>query len=70
MPVYTYVCKDCSEKFDLLIGVSSEKPELKCVKCAGRNIKRVLSAFSVGSSGSARGSSGSGCPTGICPTGF
>ena len=41
MPIYTYVCKDCNEKFDLLVGVMSEKTEIKCKKCNSKNIKRV-----------------------------
>ncbi len=67
MPVYTYVCKKCGAKFDLLIGVSSEKTELKCKKCNSERIERSLSAFSVGDakSGSSLGSS---CSTGTCPT--
>ena len=70
MPIYTYVCKDCSEKFDLLIGMTFEKTELKCKKCDSSNIDRVLSSFSVGNSGGKSSSSGSSCPTGTCPTGF
>jgi putative FmdB family regulatory protein len=66
MPVYTYVCKDCSEKFDLLIGMTAEKTELKCKKCKSRNLDRVLSSFSVGNSGSKSSFSGSSCPTGTC----
>ena len=67
MPIYTYVCKDCGEKFDLLIGLISEKTELKCKKCNSDNIDRVLSSFSVGNSSGKLGSSGSNCPTGTCP---
>lgn len=70
MPIYTYVCNDCREKFDLLVGVTSEKTEFKCRKCDSRNIKRTLSSFSVGNSGGKSSSSGLGCPTGTCPTGF
>lgn len=66
MPVYTYVCKDCGEKFDLLIGVTSEKPKFRCKKCKSENIKRVFSEFSVGSS-KGKSSSGPSCPTGTCP---
>ena len=66
MPIYTYVCKDCGEKFDLLIGVTSEKTELKCKKCKNRNIDRVLSSFSVGNSDNKSSSSGPSCPTGTC----
>ena len=70
MPIYTYICKDCGEKFDLLFGVTSEKAELKCKKCNSRNIHKILSLFSVGNSRGTSGSSGPGCPTGTCPTGF
>jgi len=70
MPVYTYVCENCGEKFDLLIGVSSEKVELKCKKCGSKNIKKTFGSFSVGSSDGKSGSSGPSCPTGTCPTGF
>jgi len=68
VPIYTYVCKDCGEKFDLLIGMISEKIELKCKKCNSSNIDRVLSSFSVGNSSSKLGSSGPSCSTGTCPT--
>ena len=70
MPVYTYICKDCGEKFDLLIGVISEKAELKCKKCNSKNIEKTLGTFSVRGSDSKSGSSGSSCPTGTCPTCF
>jgi len=70
MPIYTYLCKDCGEKFDLLIGMTSEKVEFKCRKCGSKNIEKLLGAFSVGSSGSKDSASGPSCPTGTCPTGF
>ena len=70
MPIYTYICNYCGEKFDLLVGVTSEKTELKCKKCSSRNIQRTLSSFSVGNSNGKTSSPGSSCPTGTCPTGF
>ena len=70
MPIYTYVCKDCGEKFDLLIGVASEKTPLKCKKCNSRKINKVLSSFSVGNSSGKSDFSGPSCPTGTCPTGL
>ena len=66
MPIYTYICRDCGEKFDILIGVTSEKKEVKCEKCNSKNIQRTLNSFSVGGSNNRIGSSGSSCPTGIC----
>ncbi len=32
MPLYSYICKECGEKFDLLVGMTQEKTELKCQK--------------------------------------
>ena len=66
MPIYTYACKDCGEKFDLLIGMTSEKTELKCKKCNSKNIQKTLSLFSVGNRGGKSAFSGPSCPTGTC----
>ena len=63
MPIYTYICKDCNKKFDMLVGVTLEKKELKCEKCNSTNIQRILSSFSVGGSNSSKSPS---CPTGTC----
>ena len=70
MPIFTYICKDCGQKFDLLIGVNLEKARLKCIKCDSKNIEKSLSAFSVGNAGSGDSCSTGSCPTGTCPTGF
>ena len=66
MPVFTYICKNCGNKFDLLIGVTAEKAELKCQKCGSKNIEKALASFGIGnpSSGS---SSAPSCSTGTCP---
>jgi len=29
MPFYPYVCDECGKKFDLLIGVTAQREELK-----------------------------------------
>jgi putative FmdB family regulatory protein len=65
MPIYTFVCKDCGEKSDLLVGVTEEKEELKCKKCGSKNITKEISNFGVGKSSSS--SSDSSCPSGTCP---
>lgn len=66
MPVYTYICKNCGEKFDLLVGVTSEKIAYECKKCGSKNIEKTIGAFSVGSPGGKSTSSGPSCPSGIC----
>ena len=70
MPVYSYVCKDCGNKFDLLVGVTSEKPQFKCEKCGSRNVERLFGTFSVGGSGDKGIPPAGSCPTGTCPTCF
>lgn len=63
MPIYSYICKDCGEKFDLLVGVTVEKEELRCKKCGSKKITKEISGFSVGKSSS----SDSICSAGTCP---
>lgn len=65
MPIYSYICKDCGEKFDLLIGVTAEKEELKCKKCGSKKIDRKISGFSVGRSSNS--GSDSICSADTCP---
>ena len=47
MPIYSYKCSDCEEKFDKLVGVTSETVELKCPNCGSKKIKKALATFSV-----------------------
>lgn len=63
MPIHTYVCKDCGHSFELLVGITSIKEELKCEKCGSKNIHRTFASFNTGSGGS---SSTPICPTGTC----
>ena len=64
MPIYTYVCKDCGQSFELLVGMTDNKEELKCEKCNSKNIQRTFASFNAGSGGSS--SSTPTCPTGTC----
>jgi len=66
MPIYSYICKNCGAKFDLLVGVTSEKVELKCKKCGSKKIEKGLGSFNIGSSEGKTSSSGGICPTGTC----
>jgi putative FmdB family regulatory protein len=63
MPIYSYKCSGCEEKFDKLVGVTSEAFELKCPKCGSKKVKKVLATFSVQAK-----SEESACATGTCPT--
>lgn len=49
MPIYEYVCKDCSRGFEALVGGSIE-PE--CPDCHGKHLEKQLSVFAVGKTAS------------------
>jgi putative FmdB family regulatory protein len=72
VPIFSYICKDCGSKSDLLVGVTSKDEERICKKCGSRNIEKSITSFGVNiSSGkSDSGLSGPSCPTGTCPTGY
>ena len=68
MPIYSYRCRDCQEKFDLLVGVTSKAAEQKCPKCGSQNIDKTLTAFSVRASSSEPSCSTGTCTPVGCPT--
>lgn len=51
MPIYEYVCQDCSTKYDKLVRSLKAKIELKCPKCGSPHGEKALSAFSTRSAG-------------------
>jgi putative FmdB family regulatory protein len=66
MPIYSYICKDCGEKFDLFIRSGGKGEKLICKKCGSKNIQKTFSSFSMGSSSSKDSGYDSSCPTGTC----
>jgi len=67
VPIYTYICKDCGEKFELLLGVGTADEEKKCKKCNSKNVEKTISSFNTVSKSSS--SSNQSCPTGTCGLG-
>ena len=67
MPIYSFICEDCKEKFDLYVGIGREKEKSVCKRCGSKNIKRTYSSFGVGSSSGNNTGSDESCPTGTCP---
>ena len=45
MPIYEYSCKECRNRFELLVGVN-EVPV--CPRCGGLDLEKELSVFAVG----------------------
>ena len=67
LPVYSYICRDCKEKFNLFAGVGEKDEKLVCKKYGSKNIEKIFSSFAVVSSSDK--STESSCSTGNCPLG-
>jgi putative FmdB family regulatory protein len=50
MPIYEYRCKICACSFETLVWSAADVEEVACPKCQGREVERLLSCFSSGSS--------------------
>ena len=58
MPIYEFRCNTCRKKFEEL--VTSREAKVHCPKCKKQDVTRLMSAFSVKSSGSSRAGASSG----------
>jgi putative FmdB family regulatory protein len=46
MPVYEYHCDKCDREVTLTLTISEhEKGQIKCPKCGGKALRRLLSTF-------------------------
>ncbi len=54
MPIYEYRCRDCEAKLTVLVGMTSDGTEVKCERCGGKNLNRLVSRFRVGRDEDAR----------------
>jgi putative FmdB family regulatory protein len=73
MPIYEFKCLRCEEFIELLVMNKDEEIELKCPKCASKDLERVLSStnFSMGiGSGTGQGAKSQTrtCGSGSCTT--
>ena len=69
MPIYEFKCLKCNECFEILFTSTQDTAELKCAKCDGHEIERVLSStnFSISSGGG--GGAGASAQTRSCSSG-
>ncbi len=54
MPIYEYRCRKCQKRFSLLTLRVSERPDVRCPKCASRAADRLMSRFAMPKSEAAR----------------
>ena len=43
MPLYEYRCNRCGSVSEFLVGVSSEKSQLRCESCGSEDVQKILS---------------------------
>jgi putative FmdB family regulatory protein len=66
MPIYEYRCKDCENAFSRLQKIGAGTDDVKCPKCNGKSVERLLSTFASTSS-----SPDVACPSAsTCSSGF
>lgn len=66
MPIFEFVCSDCSKPFEELLRSSSAASEVVCPSCHSQNVKKKISTFAAKVSGGSSFSfnSASSCSTG------
>lgn len=50
MPIYEYICSQCSERFSLLQSIH-DQDETRCPRCKSRQVTKIVSPFCCSSSG-------------------
>ncbi len=52
MPLYEFVCDECGQPFELLVGFSQADEAQTCPTCGGEQTHRKMSSFAMGASSS------------------
>ena len=65
MPLYEYICRSCSRRFEALVMGTTRAA---CPGCGGRDLDKLLSTFAVGAGGVSRESAESSGDEGSCGT--
>jgi len=58
MPIFEYQCEECETTFECIILSSRQREEAECPVCGSKEVERLFSTFSAGSSCAAPASSG------------
>jgi putative FmdB family regulatory protein len=45
MPIFEYRCGDCRRRFSLLVGVVAGTTEMRCPRCGGEQLQKLISRF-------------------------
>ncbi len=45
MPIYEFICEECFEEFEELVGFSQSEIDLNCPACGSELIRKKISSF-------------------------
>jgi putative FmdB family regulatory protein len=45
MPIYEYHCRECDNKFEKLVSMSTTEADIECPSCQKNDVEKVLSVF-------------------------
>ena len=45
MPLVEYQCNECSNQFEILVGVSKDTEKAVCPECGSKKVEKLFSAF-------------------------
>ena len=48
MPIYEFICQDCSKLTSVFVRTVNSDVNAKCDKCGGTNLKRAMSRVAIG----------------------
>lgn len=54
MPIYEFLCRDCGRKMSSLVLSRSRIDEVRCKRCGGANLEKLVSRFATVKSEDAR----------------
>jgi putative FmdB family regulatory protein len=57
MPIYEYRCKNCSNKFEKLVRLSTKISDIECPACGQRKAEKAVSLVGSVSGGTSSGTS-------------
>lgn len=69
MPIYEYKCNKCGNRFEQIVFPSDDENSFECGSCGSKDISRLVSAFSHGSSSDSGSGLGSSLSSGCSPSG-
>ena len=69
MPIYEFKCLKCEEFIEMLVMGQDKEIELKCPKCGGEELERVLSTTSYNMGYGSGAGAGAKSQTRTCPSG-